>query len=236
LEFRSLKEAFSKEGIHEKLSDERWIAVIYWGLQNPNLTVHEDRHHEGTDFPAYRAAWNLLLTLPNTRANAYVVCERYSKLNTFAASYETLPDEKIVDFFTEREKWQQQHTDGEILFLSRIFERWTAVASQDANARDNEGNETHEFQALRQDVSAAVANRGKEITSFIKGHDDVHVRRGYYRAGRFANAAELQAGFEKDGKDFLEAAIYNENLYATYPKGIRTAFRMLVEDNPRYED
>src|SRR5262249_41070539 len=69
-----------------------------------------------------------------------------------------------------------------------------------------------------------------EITSFVKNHDDVHV------SGRFTNAAEVQAGFDKDGKDFLEAAIYNENLYATYPKGIRTAFRMLVADNPRYED
>lgn len=236
LEFRSLKEAFSREGVYEKLSDERWIAVIYWGLQNPNLTVRDDRHHEGTDFPAYRAGWDLLLTLPNTRTNAYVLCERYSKLNTFAASYETLLDEKLADIFTEREKWQHQHKDGEILFLRRAFERWTAAASPDSNARDKEGKEAYEFQTLRQDVAAAVANHGKEITSFIKGHDDVHVRRGYYRAGRFVNAVEVQAGFVKDGKDFLEAAIYNENLYATYPNGVRAAFQMLVADNPRYED
>ncbi len=235
LDFNGLKEAFSKEVIYENLSDDRWLAVIYWALQNPNLTVRSDRHHEGTDFPAYRAAWFLLITRPNTRTNAYVFAERYSKLTTFVAPYETLLDEKLADIFTEREKWQQQQRDGEILFLRRVFERWTAAASDDPNARDKEGNEAHEFQTLRQDVAAAAAGRGGEIQNFIKNHEDVYVRRGYYRAGRFSNVTELETAFQKDGKDFLESAIYNENLYAAYPKDVRAAFRQLVEDNPRFE-
>ncbi len=235
LDFNGLKEAFAKERIYENLSDERWLAVIYWALQNPNLTVESDRHHEGTNFPAYRAAWSLLLTLPNTSTNAYILAERYSKLTTFVAPHETLLDEKLPDIFTEREKWQQQQKDGEILFLRRVFERWTAAASHDPNARDNEGNEAHEFQTLRQNVAAGVANRGAHIQNFIKGYEDVYVRRGYYRASRFSNAAELEAAFKKDGKDLLEAAIYNENLYRVYPKGIRATFRHMVEDNPRFE-
>jgi hypothetical protein len=236
LDFNGLKQTFAKEGIYEGISDDRWLITVYWALQNPKLTVRDDRHHEGTDFPTYRAAWSLLLMLSNNRTNAYILCERFSKLNTFIAPYESLLEEEAANILTDREKWNQQQREGNILFLRHVFERWTASASADPNARDKDGNEAHEFQTLRQDVAAAVANRGGEIQNFIKDHSDVYVRRGYYRGGRFNNAAELRTAFEKDGKDFLEAAIYNENLYASYPKGVRPAFRGLVEENPRYED
>lgn len=70
----------------------------------------------------------------------------------------------------------------------------------------------------------------------MKNHEDVCVRRGYYRNGRFSKPVELLNAFEKDGKDFLEAAIYNDNLYRGNPKTIRATFRQIVEDNPRYEE
>jgi hypothetical protein len=235
LNFNELKEAFAREGIYEKLSEEHWMPVIYWALQNPNLTVRDDRYHGGAD-STYRTAWSLLLTLPNTRTNASFLCERYSKLNTFVVDYEALLDEKRADFFVEREKWQKQQREGEVLFLCRVFERWSAAASDDPNARDKGGDEPNEFQMLRKDIAAAVADRGGELQNFLKNHEDVYVRRGYYRAGRFRDAVELQASFEKDGKNFLEAAVYNENLYASSPKGLRTAFRHLVKNNPHDED
>jgi hypothetical protein len=234
--FRELEYAFLKQGIYENLTEERWLVVIYWSLQNPNLTVRDERHHEGTDYPAYRAAWSLLLTLPTTRTNAYLLCERYSKLNTFIAPYESLLDEEPSSMVTDRERWQRHQPEGEIVFLRRVFERWMASTSDDPNARDKDGNEAHEFQTLRQDVAAAVANRDYEIQSFVKHHEDVYVRRGYYRGGRFPSPVELLAAFEKDGKNFLEAAIHNDNLYRGYPKTIRTAFHQLVKYNPRYEE
>lgn len=234
--FIELEHAFLKQGIYECLTEERWLVVIYSSLQNPNLTVRDERNHEGTDYPAYRAAWSLLLTLPTTRANAYLLCERYSKLNTFIAPYESLSDQEPATVVTDRERRQRQQREGEIVFLRRVFERWMASTSDNPNARDKDGNEAHEFQTLRQDVAAGVANRGIEIQSFVKHHEDVYVRRGYYRGGRFRNPVELLAAFEKDGKDFMEAAIYNDNLYRGDPKTIRTAFHQLVKDNPRYDE
>jgi hypothetical protein len=236
LNSNELKEAFAREGIYGKLSEEHWVRVIYWALQNPNLTGADHPAYRGDDYPAYRAAWSLLLTLPNTRTNASFLCERYSKLNTFVVDYEALLDEKRADFFVEREKWQKQQREGEVLFLRRVFERWSAAASDDPNAWDKDGDEANGFQRLRQDVAAAVADRGGDIQNFLKNHEDVYVRLGYYRAGRFPNAVELQASFEKDGKNFLEAAVYNENLYASSPKGLRTAFRHLVKNHPHDED
>jgi hypothetical protein len=170
------------------------------------------------------------------KSNAYLLCERYSKLNTFIAPYESLLDEEPASIFTNREKWQRQQREGEIVFLRRTFERWTASTSDDPNARDKDGNEAQEFQTLRQDVAAAVADRGNEIQTFVKNHEDVYVRRGYYRGARFSEPVELLAAFEKDGKEFLEAAIYNDNLYRSAPKTIGATFRQIVEGSPRYEE
>ena len=77
--------------------------------------------------------------------------------------------------------------------MGAVFERWAVAASDDPNARDKDGDEANEFQALRQDVAAAVADRSNDIQNFLKNHEDVYVRRGYYRAGRFPDAVELQA-------------------------------------------
>jgi hypothetical protein len=165
-----------------------------------------------------------------------VLCERYSKLNTFAVPYETLLGEKLADYFTEREKWQQQQRDGEILFLKHVFERWSATASNDPDALDQDGKERFEFEILRQHIAASVANRGREMPSFLKNYDDVYVRRGYYTAGRFSSTSEIDEGFQRDGRDFLESAIYNDNLFSIYPKGLRATFHRLVEDNPQSYD
>ena len=236
LHFDELKQAFLREGIYEKLSGDRWLAVIYWSLQNPKLITPSDRHHEGTDLPAYKAAWSLLLTLPNTRDNAYILCERYANLTKFFAPFETLLKEPLADYFSERERWQEQQNEGQLLFLKHVFEIWSSRASDDPKALDSEGKEIYYFQILRQGVAAAVANGGTEVRNFIKNHDDVYVRRGYYTAGRFTNATEINDTLQKDGRDFLEAAIYNKNLYPIYPKGLRVAFLQSVEDNPQSYD
>jgi hypothetical protein len=64
----------------------------------------------------------------------------------------------------------------------------------------------------------------------LKEHDDLALRKGYYSFMRNVKVEDVQEGFEKDGKDFLDAAIYND---AFFQKGdTRSALSRACWDAP----
>jgi hypothetical protein len=144
----TLTAALSKTGIYQPLSEGKWMAVIYWALQNPNLqTPREwkrfsiDGYGEYQEGRSFTAAWSLLITLPNTSEYASLICDQFGKIGEFAAPYETLLKEQATNPVEDREKWQKQHRQGELLFLKHVLHKWSAEASDDPKARDDNGEE-----------------------------------------------------------------------------------------------
>jgi hypothetical protein len=176
----------------------------------------------------------LLITLPNTREYASLICDQFAKLGEFAVPYETLlKEEETAHPNEDREKWQKQHREGELLFLKLVLHKWSADASDDPKAREDNGEEDFIFRLLRENIAAAVPTLQSELQEFLKNHPDVCARRGYYRHVRVRNPDEITRLFEIDGKHFIESAVYNDNLYAIQPKGVRTTFKQLVQSGAK---
>ena len=120
-----------------------------------------------------------------------------------------------------------------------MLRRWSADASADPKSRDESGLEAKEFQTLRENIAARVPTFRNELQEFLQTNPDVYIRRGYYRNIRVGNVDQLRQLFERDGRDFLEAAVRNDSLYAAQPKGVRAAFRQLIDrdiKDMKYED
>ncbi len=213
LKHTALADLFSKNKIYDGLSEERWLLCVYWGLKNPNLQKAPSLFDQYDDAP-FQSAWQLLETLPNTRKNAYLICESFNKLACFRVP-----------------SWGRD----ELMFLEHILNRWSADASDDTDARSSDGEERSEFQILRKNIAKAIPAYPQTLRNFLRDHKDLDVRRGFYESERVVNPADLQTYFNKDGQEFLGSAVYNEHLYAAHPDGIRTAFRRLIENHPIYE-
>jgi hypothetical protein len=139
----TLTAALSKTGIYEHLSEGKWMAVVYWALQNSNLQTPRkwerfsiDGYGEYQEGRPFTAAWSLLITLPNRREYASLICDQFAKIGEFAAPYETLLEGGVTNPIEDREKWQKQHREGELLFLKHVLHKWSADASGDPKARE----------------------------------------------------------------------------------------------------
>jgi hypothetical protein len=110
----TLTAALSKTGIYEHLSDSTWMAVIYWALQNPNLQRPRewnrfaiDGYAEIQEGRAFTAAWSLLITLPNTREYASLICYQFAEIGEFAAPYETLLKGEVTNPIEEEDNGEE---------------------------------------------------------------------------------------------------------------------------------
>ena len=64
----------------------------------------------------------------------------------------------------------------------------------------------------------------------LKNHDDVDLRKGYYANLSSVKPSDVSDGFDKDGKEFLDAAIYNDEFFRS--EEVRTALRNACWDAP----
>jgi hypothetical protein len=99
--------------------------------------------------------------------------------------------------------------------------------------RDKPREEDFHFRLLRENIAAAVPTFQTELQEFLKNSPDVCVRRGYYRNLSVNTSDDITRLFERDGKHFIEAAVYNDNLYSIQPKGVRATFKQLVQSGAK---
>lgn len=225
LKKQQLEAVFLKTGLYAELPDDAWKIVIHYALQNPNvLEENEDPYssdgwEEYTDSLPRKAAWGLLQTLNNTVANANLLCGAFYKIPF------TLPDLPK----TETGKGERDFAKDKLQFFSEVLNKWSAKASKDEDAIYRDGEEAFYFRLLREEVAAGALTYDSGLLRFLENHEDVYVRRGYYRIFTPRKATELEGYFSRDGKNFLEAALYNKHLYEAKPHEVRDKFHEIIQ-------
>jgi len=78
--------------------------------------------------------------------------------------------------------------------------------------RSNDEEDDRTFSRVRTSLVKVVGNHSHEFND-LKGHEDVALRKGYYANLKWAKPDDVSDGFEKDGKEFLDSAIYNDSFF-----------------------
>jgi hypothetical protein len=230
-----LGNALEREDIYATLSDEKYYEVAICCLSNPFLhkkveteKYASDGWDEYTNGRPLKAAWGLLLSLPNDVTNAYQLNRGLSKVAEFdlphdISSIEGVVDlvlldenpampsnendtdgdneESEVDFFESPEDFSKKITHNKLKFLDHVFKRWSGTSSTDPFAITEDGEENISLGILRTAVAAqAAADLYYDTTDFLSKNEDSYVRQGFYQ--KF-NCNTSKRGFE-DYRGYLE--------------------------------
>jgi hypothetical protein len=106
--------------------------------------------------------------------------------------------------------------------LSYLAERLVAEGPYDMKAlevverwrSEDERLDKDDYSFARTALVKIMDNYGNEFRELIN-HDDLALRKGYYSNIRSTNSADVFDGFEKDGSEFLDAAIYNDSFFTS---------------------
>ena len=100
-----------------------------------------------------------------------------------------------------------------------LSERLVAEGPHDMNVldvadrwRSKDGNGVEVFSDVRTALVKLIGIHTDEFKG-LKRHDDLAVRKGYYENLCWAKPDDVSDGFDKDGKVFLDAAIYNDSFF-----------------------
>lgn len=213
LEGERLADVIGRKGIYASLEEEKWKQTVVWAVRNPNVAATSDFERFAPDgWGMYekgkpiQAAWTLLLSAPNTVEWAHILGDPMGSMREFSPP---------VDM-------------GNLPFLQQVFARWSAQASNDPRAIQSDGKESRALAALRENVAAAVPTFKADLQAYLESNPDLAVRRGYYRSFEPRDVAVLSTYWGRDGKEFLEGAVYNSNLYRSWPKGVRAELKRLI--------
>lgn len=78
-------------------------------------------------------------------------------------------------------------------------------------------------------VASTVPAYLDKLHQWMANHEDQSIRVGHYYSFKTFDKATLDEYYKKDGKEFIGAALLNENLFMTTI--IRNHFRKIVEGN-----
>jgi hypothetical protein len=217
---------------YKNISEYVFHGVYYYALQNPNLAPCSDKN-ESMDFDGFanyerdkaiRAAWSLLVTLPNNWINAQHL-ENIKNISEFIVPFEM---ENLIPLVKK-----SNDRDNDLVFLEHILERWNARASSDPKAFENDGNERYEFQYLREIIATKVPRYNKKILKYIELNSDLFVRRGFYKIFE-PDTTKIDDFYRKDGYNFLESALENKNMYKS--DAVSEKFESLINNHKIAKD
>lgn len=83
-----------------------------------------------------------------------------------------------------------------------VIERW----------RSEDEKEEESYSYVRMALVRLLGDYSDDFKG-LKEHDDLALRKGYYSFKKSVTAQDVKDGFEKDGKDYLDAAIYNDAIF-----------------------
>lgn len=198
----TLAEILTREGWAQGLSDDRWLSCAILALEsNPNLRREYKSH-----FPVgYSTGWEFS---QHNRAlyAAWGVLE-LAPLTESAAG-------NLSEVFSMR----AMASICEDAFFLRVFGRW----------RSEDPSLEKKFSDLRMWVGSNVPALSK-LHEWMASHEDPSIRQGHYFSFDTYEPDELDRYFERDGDQFISAAIINDNLYRE--ENVRTRLRQLVDKN-----
>jgi hypothetical protein len=120
--------------------------------------------------------------------------------------------------------------------LSYLSDRLVADGPHDMKALDivdrwcsNDEKDDETFSYVRTALVKIVGNYSDEFKE-LKKHDDLAVRKGYYANLRWVKPDDVSDGFDKDGKEFLDSAIYNDSFFTS--EETRGALKQACWDAP----
>ncbi|WP_269621310.1 hypothetical protein [Zhongshania sp. BJYM1] len=103
--------------------------------------------------------------------------------------------------------------------VSNVIERW----------RSGDEEEEEYYTSVRTALVKIIGNYTNQFKG-LKSHQDLALRQGYYSNQRSPKPADVEDGFDNDGSNFLEAALYNDAFYAS--EEVRGALRKACWDAP----
>ena len=85
-----------------------------------------------------------------------------------------------------------------------VIDRW--------RSDDEKDDETYSY--VRTALVKIIGDYSDEFKE-LKSHDDLAIRKGYYANLRRVKPDDVYDGFDKDGKEFLDSAIYNDSFFTS---------------------
>lgn len=95
--------------------------------------------------------------------------------------------------------------------------------------RSDDEKDDEDYSYVRTALVKIIGNYSDEFKE-LKNHDDLAIRKGYYANLRCAKPIDVSEGFDKDGKEFLDSAIYNDSFFTN--EEIRNALKQACWDAP----
>ena len=195
------------KGIYdETVSNKFWM--YGYAMKCPVTRRGLDDQKYGPDFAAIRrleAYWNFIAKL-NTEDDAL--------RRSIAENFENFPwriELEESDYgFPKYGDPDYNRDDNLISYVEIILTNWLSKASVESNDYESRC-------IVVEFVCSTVVNNtySDKVLNYIKNHDLLPVRKGFYRAKRFRDNSiqELESYAAKDGYEFLWSAIYNRSLY-----------------------
>lgn len=199
-----LADIFSRKGWAAGLDDDRWFLCSLDALFNPNL------HSEYKSLApiGYSHGWE------ESQHNTAITAAWNLLLNAPLTSKWAANLSHIFSSQLLRHPY-----GGDEEFFKNVFTRWVSE-SEDLK---------QSFKDFRMWIGACAPSNLTELHDWMAAHEDQAIRIGHYYSFRCSDVNELDTSYEKDGQDFIDAALRNDNLYKD--QKVREHFRELVERN-----
>jgi len=228
LEMDILADVFARKGKYSDLPEERWMMMVIAALRNPQLRKDRQLGDFVDGYDMYRHGrpfgeiYKLLLRIePSSRwaTNLYPEIFELAAWNPDAEGALANIGEEMPELLYgessgySSKDWHEARRRGEELYLKQLLEHWKTPPPEEDNYRDLKYGEDHD--RMRQAIVSRLPSHSDLVKKMLT-HGDVWVRKGAYRAFDPSSPEELDHFYERDGLDFLEAAIRNPNFFRNY--------------------
>lgn len=204
--------ALLRKSAFDNLTQDRYNQILSYALKSkPALTEPEDTN-DGPDSMGHHTvgcAWAVLLHQdPSDVRLSNILAEALPKIPRVEVLYDThdalgIPKGAPTD-------WDLAISNGRLAdfrFLEVVFSRWKLDSEK---VRTEEWDEWQPRRLVREITASKAGFYNEKVKALVLEHDDVYVRRGYYRGFSSETLENLKKYFEHDRADFCEAAIEND--------------------------
>ncbi len=228
LEMDVLADVFARNGNYSDLQDERWMMMVIAALRNPQLRQDRQFRDFVDGYDMYRhhrpfgEIYKLLLRIepsPRWATNLYREIFELAEWKpdaegALANTGEEMPELLYGESAGDSSKdWHESHKRGEELYLKQLLKHWKTPTPKGDEYRDPKYGESHDW--MREAIVSRLPSHSNLIEKMFT-YNDVWVRKGAYRAIEPSSPEELDRFYERDGLDFLEAAIRNPSFFRNY--------------------